>query len=119
MNRRTFVYHAGLGSAVACLAPVWLRAAQTVSTAQHLVAQVISAPEVPLPKGKRRPFGWQTVAVAAAGGAPLVLAWPDLPAELRPTHFRLAIGLDERDEKTWNFRCRGPGAYWGRWSCGL
>ncbi len=100
MNRRSFVYHTGLGSAVACLAPAWLGAAQTGGSARHLAARVISGPDVPLPAGKRRPFGWQTVAVAAAGGAPLVLAWPDLPAELRPTHFRLAIGLDERDEKT-------------------
>ena len=29
-----------------------------------------------------------------------MLAWPDLPADTRPTHFRLAVGLDERDEKT-------------------
>lgn len=100
MNRRSFVYHAGVGTAAAVVARSWLGAMPTERNATHHVARVVSAPEVALPAGKRRPFGWQTVAVPAAGGAPLVLAWPDLPTATRPTHFRLAVGLDERDEKT-------------------
>lgn len=99
MNRRCFVRQASVGTAAVVFAPEWLRAAAP-ARATHHVARVVSAPEVTLPTGKRRPFGWQTVVVAASGGAPLVLAWPDLAAEARPTHFRLAVGLDERDEKT-------------------
>ncbi|MCX6955220.1 MAG: glycoside hydrolase family 88 protein [Verrucomicrobia bacterium] len=97
MNRRSFLRHSSLATAVV-VSPAWLHAGPSGYAAHH-VARVVSAPDVPLPKGKRRPFGWETVAVAAPGGAPLVLAWPELPADVRVTHFRLAVGLDERDEK--------------------
>lgn len=56
----------------------------------------MSAPDIPLPAGKREPSGWKT---AAVGEVPLVLAWSDLPADAKPTAFRLTVGLDIRDEK--------------------
>lgn len=35
----------------------------------------------------------------AISEVPLVLAWPDFPANAKPTALRLAVGLDVRDEK--------------------
>lgn len=64
--------------------------------ARHLAARVVSAPEVPLPEGKREPFGWKT---AAVGATPMVLAWADFPADAKPTALRITVGLDVRDEK--------------------
>lgn len=70
--------------------------AEGKSFARQLAARVVSAPEIPLPTGKREPFGWKTVAISEV---PLVLAWPDFPANAKPTALRLAVGLDVRDEK--------------------
>jgi unsaturated rhamnogalacturonyl hydrolase len=67
--------------------------------AKHLPAKVISSAGLPLPEKQRAPFGWQTTTITSADKAPLVLAWPELAADVKPTHFRIAIGLDERDEK--------------------
>lgn len=64
--------------------------------ARHYPARVNSAPEVAVPSGKRTPFGWSTVAIAAT---PLVLGWPDFPSDLRSSHLRLGVALDVRDEK--------------------
>ena len=77
------------------LSPTWTRAAGE-SLARHLAARVVSAPDVPLPDGKREPFGWKT---AAVGAVPMVLAWPDFPADAKPNALRITVGLDVRDEK--------------------
>jgi len=95
MNRRAFIRHTAL-AASAPFVLSRLQAAATPGAARHLAARVVSAPDVRLPKGKREPFGWKT---AAIGAVPLVLAWPDLPADAKPTALRLTVGLDVRDEK--------------------
>jgi unsaturated rhamnogalacturonyl hydrolase len=95
MNRRTFLHRTALISGAGLLAPRVL-AAPPSSAARHVAARVISAPDIPLPAGKREPFGWKT---AAIGAAPTVLAWPDFPAGAKPTALRLTVGLDVRDEK--------------------
>lgn len=83
-------------AATGCLLlPTWTHAAGE-KMARHLAARVVSAPDVPLPEGKREPFGWKTGAVVAV---PMVLAWPDFPAEGKPTALRISVGLDVRDEK--------------------
>ncbi len=64
--------------------------------AQHLPASVSTAPRVPLPEGKREPFGWTTSAISAT---PLLLVWPSLSADQTPTEMRITVGLDVRDEK--------------------
>ncbi|MEO7800325.1 MAG: hypothetical protein ABIY47_21635, partial [Opitutaceae bacterium] len=106
MNRRVFLHRssAAFGAAVvvAGTAALWLRALRAATPpssllARHLAARVVSAADAALPAGKRSPFGWQT---AAIGEVPLILTWPDWPAEATPTRLRFTVGLDVRDEKT-------------------
>ncbi len=73
--------------------------AGTPTLAQHLPAQVGSSAGLPVSEKHRVPFGWKTTTITSVDKAPLVLAWADLPVAVMPTHFRIAIGLDERDEK--------------------
>jgi rhamnogalacturonyl hydrolase YesR len=68
--------------------------------ARHLTGTVSSRASLPLLEGKRAPFGWELATVGDAKVPPLLLAWPELPVAESPTHFRIAVGLDERDEKT-------------------
>lgn len=95
MNRRTFLH-----TSTACVATGFLArslcAASGSAVARHFPARVTAASAVPMPKGKRSPFGWQT---AAIGAAPLLLTWPDLPEAVTPTRLRLTVGIDVRDEK--------------------
>jgi unsaturated rhamnogalacturonyl hydrolase len=67
--------------------------------ASHLTGQVVSSAGLPVPTDKRAPFGWSTTTIAGADKPPLVLAWPGLEVDAKPTHFRIAVGLDENDEK--------------------
>jgi unsaturated rhamnogalacturonyl hydrolase len=64
--------------------------------AAALTARILAPVEIPLPAGKREPFGWKT---AAIGAIPLILAWTDFPEDVKPTALRLTVGLDVRDEK--------------------
>jgi unsaturated rhamnogalacturonyl hydrolase len=64
--------------------------------AAALTARVLAPVEIPLPAGKREPFGWKTEAI---GVIPLILAWADFPEDVKPAAFRLTVGLDVRDEK--------------------
>jgi len=96
LNRRQFITTT---IAAAALLPHAARPAEP-SKARHLPARLVSAPDLPLTNRQRAPFGWQLVTVSSGDQVPVVLAWPDLPAEVTPTHFRIAVGLDERDEKT-------------------
>jgi hypothetical protein len=66
---------------------------------RHLAAKVVSSAGLPVPAKQRTPFGWTTATVTNADRPPLMLAWPDFPADVTPTHLRIAVGLDERDEK--------------------
>ncbi len=96
MNRRLFLLHTGLAGGAALVRPLAHAANAAANTARHFPARVVSASDVPLPAGKRSPFGWQTAAVSET---PLVLGWPDFPADLKPTRLRVSVGLDVRDEK--------------------
>ncbi len=71
--------------------------------ARHFPAEVVRAPKLPIPEHQREPFGWRTNTISNSENPSLVLAWKDLSLDVRPTHFRIAIGLDERDEKTAEF----------------
>jgi unsaturated rhamnogalacturonyl hydrolase len=95
MKRRHFLQQVSAAATVCILLPTRTHAAGE-PLSRHLAARVVSAPDVPLPAGKREPFGWKT---AAIGAIPLVLAWPELPADARPTALRITVGLDVRDEK--------------------
>ena len=95
LTRRRFLGTAAVSAGAALLTPRIIFAADPAA-ARHLVAHVVSAPDFPLPTGKRESFGWKT---AAVGAVPLVLAWPDFPADAKPTALRLTVGLDVRDEK--------------------
>ena len=95
LTRRTFLRTSAVAVA-ACRMALGQTSAAAADMARHLPARVVSAPDIPLPAGKREPFGWKT---AAIGAVPLVLAWPDFPADAKPTAVRLAVGLDVRDEK--------------------
>lgn len=70
----------------------------SIPTDYH-VAHVSIAPQVPIPEHQRVPFGWKVAAIAPAGDPPLTLKWNAFPLDAKPTHFRIAVGLDERDEK--------------------
>jgi len=98
MNRRSFLHRSTLAVTAVVIAPSAVRAAVAPSPmfARHFPAQLVSVPPTPLPPGKRSPFGWQT---AAVGETPLVFAWKDLPTDVTPTHLRVTVGLDIRDEK--------------------
>ncbi len=97
MNRRQFLGRTATLAAFAALPSVW---ADAKTFARHLPAGIVSDPGLPLPARQRVPFGWKLTTVPGRDHAPVVLAWPDLPADAKPTHFRIAIGLDERDDKT-------------------
>jgi rhamnogalacturonyl hydrolase YesR len=93
-TRRTFLCTSALAVASSRLAAG--RDLAAVRMAAHLPACVVSAPDIPLPAGKREPFGWKTAAVSAM---PLVLAWPEFSADATPAALRFSVGLDVRDEK--------------------
>jgi len=95
MNRRTFLRATTASIATGCLVRS-LGAAPSATFARHFPARATSALAVPMPMGKRSPFGWQTVAI---GEVPLLLTWPDLPETVTPTRLRVTVGLDVRDEK--------------------
>ena len=67
--------------------------------ARHLPAKMVSSANLPVPEKQRAPFGWHLGTITSADKALLVLKWETLPADAMPTHLRIAIGLDERDEK--------------------
>ena len=69
-TRRAFLRTSAL-AAVASRVAVARVPAAAAGMSRHLPARVVSAPDIPLPAGKREPFGWKT---AAIGAAPLVLA---------------------------------------------
>jgi rhamnogalacturonyl hydrolase YesR len=98
MHRRSFIIGGGAFLAASAV-PSAARSA-TPPFAVHRPATIVSSAGRPVPPQQREPFGWKTTTVSGGQQPPLVVAWPDLPAEVAVTHFRLAIGLDERDEKT-------------------
>jgi hypothetical protein len=65
-------------------------------SAAALTARIVAPLEIPLPAGKREPFGWKTTAI---GPTPMMLVWPEFPKDVKPTALRLTVGLDVRDEK--------------------
>lgn len=71
----------------------------TKAFSRHLPARVIASADLPVPEKQRAPFGWQVTTVTSADKPPLVLKWDALPDDAHPTHLRIAVGLDERDEK--------------------
>lgn len=97
LQRRDFIQHILAWPGAAALVSD-LRA-RPKTYARHLIARIVSAPDVPIPATQRVAFGWRTVAVTAEH-EPVICAWPNLSPRVAPTHFRLAVGLDERDEKT-------------------
>lgn len=95
MKRRSFLRTSALAATTSLFTPRgW--SAPPHASARHLAARVVTAPANPLPAGKREPFGWKTAAIDAE---PLVLAWPEFPADAKPSALRIAVGLDVRDEK--------------------
>lgn len=97
INRRQFLRMTSAFTA-ASVVPWRLRAGQD-SAARHFVATVVAATKQPIPEDQRVPFGWSSVTVSRAEHAPLILAWPELPADARPTHFRLSVALHDYDNK--------------------
>lgn len=83
---------------VAAAALITLRAEadDKARMARHVAVEIVAAPQIPTPAGRRAPFGWRTAAISAE---PLVLRWPDLPPAAIPTRLRLTVALDVRDEK--------------------
>lgn len=77
--------------------------------ARYLPAVVASAPDVPLPEKQRVPFGWKVATIPPSGRAALVLKWNAFPADAKPMHFRITVGLDERDEKEVEVTLPGSG----------
>ncbi|TWU34447.1 Glycosyl Hydrolase Family 88 [Novipirellula artificiosorum] len=76
--------------------PLW--AFQPLAS-KHYPATIDSAPEVSVPSSQRAPFGWTTATIASPSREPLLLSWPSFPEGKVPTHLRIAVALDERDEK--------------------
>jgi unsaturated rhamnogalacturonyl hydrolase len=99
IHRRNFLQLATL--VAGALAPAAVRgvAPTARASARHLPATLVSHPGLPRPPGLRPPFGWRLVTVGQAQDAPVVLQWPEISNDPPPTFFRVAVGLDERDEK--------------------
>ncbi len=95
MKRRHFLHRLSAFTTGSFLVPASAHAADA-AFCRHLPARAISAPDIPLPTGKREPFAWQTKAISAV---PMVLAWADFPADAVPSALRFTVGLDVRDEK--------------------
>lgn len=77
--------------------------------ALHHPARVVSSADLPVPEKQRAPFGWQLATITTAEKPPLVLQWEELPQAVTPTHFRIAVGLDERDAKEIEVTLAGSG----------
>ena len=75
------------------------QAVAAIEMAQHFPARVVSSAGLATPTNQRAPFGWECATITSADKAPLVLKWDALPEGAVPTHLRIAVGLDERDEK--------------------
>lgn len=73
--------------------------AQRESHASYLNGKVINISES-VPGGKRVAFGWKTVSLSV-GGDVAVLSFPEFSTDskCKPTHFRISMGMDERDTK--------------------
>lgn len=114
MLRRDFLTSTAAAAAVAfsgCRAP----GSSVPSRCRHLPGRLAGAPRL-APTTHRPPFGWELATVAPAPAEPVVLRWPEIPAGLRPTHFRFAVGLDERDDKTVSVRLARSGRSLGELS---
>jgi rhamnogalacturonyl hydrolase YesR len=87
--------------AASCAFTVSLQAqhTSTATYSKHIPGRVVSSAGLPLPSTQRAPFGWITTTISSADKPPLVLTWDALPDGDKPTHLRIAVGLDERDEK--------------------
>ena len=79
------------------------QAVGAIKMAQHFPAQVVSSAGLAIPAKQRAPFGWECATITSGDKPPLVLKWDALPEGAMPTHFRIAVGLDERDEKQVEF----------------
>lgn len=77
--------------------------------ALHHPASVVTSAELPVPEKQRAPFGWDFATITTADHPPLVLKWAPLPEAAPPTHFRIAVALDERDEKEVEVTLAGSG----------
>jgi rhamnogalacturonyl hydrolase YesR len=65
--------------------------------AHYHTAQVIDAPMLPLPADKRLTRGWRAFAIPPGGSA--LLKWEPLLPFTDPARLRVAVALDEREEK--------------------
>jgi hypothetical protein len=103
-DRRAFVGH---GLAAAGLLGMARRGwSAAPPRAVHLAAEVVSAPAVALPTGKRVPFGWAARAIAGGDAPPLALRWP-AAGEAAPTRLRFTVAIEMRDER--KIEARLPG----------
>lgn len=95
MHRRTFLHRSALAAGACFILPHVVRGDES-RRATYLAGHVVAAPDIPLPDNMRDAFGWQTRAISTE---PLLLTWPDLPADANATHLRITVGFDGRDEK--------------------
>ncbi len=93
-----------LGTAAGlALPPRWAHGAWNVLRGPYLLAEIEPTVEVPIPMGKRQPFGWQTCGVPQPGDdqddGPLLRFKQTDPDNRTPTHLRITVALDNREEK--------------------
>jgi len=71
-----------------------------MATLQHIPAELVSAPALPVPAGRRLPFGWPAVALTAAAQAePLALRWTQAVILEGPIRLRISLALDANEAK--------------------
>ena len=97
MKRRSFLQASGGLAATAWLSPN-AHAAQA-EVARHVPGRITSDAGRKTPKGKRTPFGWKTATISDANATPFRIEWDALDSSNAPSHLRIAIALDHRDEK--------------------
>lgn len=94
-HRRAFLHHSALATGTYFILPHAARGAES-RRAVHSVGRVVAGPRIPLPDNMRNAFGWQTRAISTE---PLLLAWPNWPADANATHLRITVGFDGRGEQ--------------------
>jgi len=99
IQRRKFIETGALGlAALAAMSRPAVGQNRGGELARYFTATTNSA-AIPILLEQRAPFGWKLAVVKGTGSPPLLLEWPNLPTDADPTHFRIAVGLDERDDK--------------------
>jgi rhamnogalacturonyl hydrolase YesR len=83
---------------------------------RHIPAASAQAPVLPLPDGKRTPFGWSAIALPLPEQGKARFSWTAVSEQFgsTPGHLRLTTAIDDRECKTVAVRLAASGRLLGR-----